>query len=168
MLIIPKDTDILVLRVNNFQNFNFIEEHSKVLCYNNSVWMLKVGRPLAHKSIEMVKDKGGILIIKEPKKTGGTYYACHIEEIHNGMNSNKYVYPNYYAILESEGFILSGTWLNITGMLPIPETLLRNFELSNGRKKMADIVNSTQSPILYVQSLKSLTECEGQMKEGEV
>ena len=50
-MIIKKKSPILILRINNFHSFNFIEEHSKVLKSVGDVWLLKTGKLIPEKAL---------------------------------------------------------------------------------------------------------------------
>ena len=162
-----KNTTMLVLRVNDYGSINFIEEHRKECSKTGSVWMLKIGRALAEKSINRVMESGGCLLLKEPKKDGGKYYFCKISDIQQGKAKEEYNYPDYYSQFNPYGMPLDGTWLKISGIVPLAETILPQFELVKGGKKMTEIVNSTRSPILFVQSSISLEEKNGEMWEAK-
>ena len=165
MMRLEKNISVIVLRVNDYKNHLFIEEHKRIIERNSYVWMLKIGRPLAEKSINTVLSDGGNLILKEPKKDGGKYYFCKIDTVEQGPVKADYVYPEYYNDFDPYEIPLRGTWIKIRGIVQIDDSELEYFELIKGRKKMTDIVNSTRSPILFVQSRKSFVEVEGKMKE---
>lgn len=158
-------TTTLVLRVNDYGNIKFIDEHIKEYKKTGFVWMLKIGRALAEKSIKRVMESGGCLLLKEPKKDGGRYYYCEITDIKQGKAREEYNFPDYYSQFNS-AIPLDGTWLKIKGIVPLAESVLPNFELVKGGKKMTEIVNSTRSPILFVQSNISLEEKNGEMREA--
>ncbi len=156
MLILEKKKRILVLRVNNFHQYNFIDEHKKCLETSTYVWMLKAGRPLADKSLDEVIKDGGYLILKEPKGSGNRYYACLISEVKQGHKSDDMIHPAYYKELFADGISLAGTWLKISGIIEIDEAHLSLFELVKNKKQMTEIVSTTRSPILFVTTRETL------------
>lgn len=155
-MIYEKDTTAIVLRVNNYKGYNFIDEHKNVLNKNGKVTLLKLGRVLAVKSIETVKNSGGFIILKEPKASGGKYYLGKITDIAVGERKPEYLFPEYYLEIEDYEAPLIGTWITIEALAMIPEDYTLYFELDKGGKKMVDIVNCTRSPILFVHCNKSL------------
>lgn len=162
------DTDkvMLVLRVNNYKNYNFVNEHRKLMEEYNTIWMFKVGRPLAQKSIDILMKNGGYVILKEPKASGNRYYICISDEIRQGKPNEKMIYPDYYKELYADGISMEGTWLRISEINEISKEALPYFELSKSHKKMTDVVNSTRSPILYVETMLPLSIENGVAKKG--
>ena len=162
MKIIPHKS-ILVIRVNDFKEYSFIKEHRDILLTNGSVSMLKAGRPLAEKSISKVMDDGAIMLLKASKKTGGKYYASHIKNVQTGSASDNSDYPQYYLELQKSGISLNGTWLQLDEITEVSDEAIGEFRLVKGGKLMSDIVSCTRSPILFVQTERTLIEKDGLM-----
>jgi len=154
---LKKDSRILVLRVNNFASYTFVDEHKKAINKHKAVWMLKVGRELAEQSIEKVMEESKKLIIKEPKHSGNHYYLCNICEIRTGEADSSMTMPKYYQELKESGVSMTGTWIKIDSMKQIPEKDLIHFELVKSGKKMTEVINCTRSPVLFVQSKVDLS-----------
>lgn len=149
----------LVLRVNNFQNYSFVEEHKRTIEQTGYVWMVKLGKMLSDKSLEEIIECGGHLILKTPKKQNEAYYYAHLVEFMNGTSPKEAVFPDYYAeIAQQEGMTeITGTWLKVDCIYPIENEKVEHFVLASNGKKLTDIVGVTRTSYLFVVSNCNLT-----------
>ena len=127
---ILKDTPSLFVRLVDYKNNNFIEEHINVFKNKGVVWLLKMGKPAKTVYVKEVLKKGGGLIIKSTAKNGSKFYFCEIKEFDE---SEKKIYPDYYNdIFENENYQKEeihsiGTWFKITNILEISDDLVNKF-----------------------------------------
>ncbi len=152
---INKDAKILVLRFNNYKKYKFIDEHSKILESNKSVWLLKGGKAINSKTMDNILSEGGHIILKEPKKDGGKYYYVHAREFYNGKNKETFAFPCYYnEMIDDYNCIymekLEGTWINIDFIKEFNG--VKNLKLISNGKNVEDIIASTRSSLIYAQS----------------
>ncbi len=159
-MIIEAGHRILVLRFNNYKEWNFIEEHRKLLKKHNYVWILKAGKPINISTMKNIIDEGGHLILKEPKNDGGRFYYMHILEFNNGMPQKEYIYPEYYKnMLENEECYilesLEGTWLKIDVVCEINHQVEHLKLISNG-KRLDETLLKTRSSLLYVNTAEDI------------
>lgn len=163
MVIFEKNSEAVVIRVNDFRGHSFVEEHQHIIEQDGYVWMLKIGRKISGVSIQIL-DKYGQLIIKEPKKNGGKFYACHVLDVKQGRIDEMKHSPEYYTDLEAEGIELNGTWMKVDTLIQIGDSATDNIVLTKSKIKMIDICNCTRSPVLDVTVIKRL-KGEDIMKE---
>ena len=153
-MIIKKKSPILILRINNFHSFNFIEEHSKVLKSVGDVWLLKTGKLIPEKALNTILDAGGILILRAPKKQGGQWYLSYFDKYKIGLPSSGMHYPTYYQLLCS--FEASpcpyGTWFHIRDFKEIGEDIVSHLTLRANGHAVLDVINRTRTAYLYAES----------------
>ena len=149
------EESVLLIRVNDFEKYSFVDEHKKILKEHKNIWMLKTGRHLADRALRCLNNTGW-LILKEPKKSGDKYYICTVDAANTGSINNNYIFPSYYEEMADNGTPLQGTWICISSLIAIPEEIVDKIELSKSHKKVKDVVNATRSPILYVESKTDL------------
>ena len=145
---IKEGTPVLLLRVNDFGQFKFIDEHEKCLMKQSSVWMLKAGRHLSDKSVRMIQDSG-VIILKEQKKSGNRFALAYAKDIKQGRKQNEMSTPEYYKELLNDGFVLEGTWIEITQIDILQEETIQKIVLAKDQQKVIDVVGKTRAPILY-------------------
>lgn len=150
-MVVKANKEILVVRFSQYKKVDFIEEHLKLIRKIGNVWMLKIGRKIPEKSLKNVLSENGMILLKAPKKVGGKYYLAMVEEYHNGLPKDSFVYPDYYKeiIEDCFGFSLEGTWIKVNCIKEMPKDLLNNFQMSKNGKPLENVINSTRTSVLY-------------------
>lgn len=158
-MIIQKNKKILVLRYNEYKNYDFIKEHMKILKNQGCVWMLKLGRQIPDQSLRSVIEESGVVIFKSPKKAGNRYFIAQFNEFCNGRMENSEFYPNYYHEMRKENYevSLNGTWLRVIDIAEAPMEVIEQLRLVKNQKKLIDVVGVTRTSMLYV---TSSNDCE--------
>lgn len=148
---------MLVIRYNNYNNFNFIKEHTKLIDEKGYVWVYKVGKMIPNSSLESVLDESGKIIFKAPKKDGGNYYLASFQGYSNGIPPIDRNYPEYYSEMLNMELIsnLKGTWLKISKIVLLQKEEVEMLYLCKNDKSLVEIVNSTRTSILYVYSSRN-------------
>lgn len=147
------------MRFNSYKDNDFIGTHSNIINSIGAVWMVKLGKKIPEKSLEMFIAAGGHLILKAPKSDGGRYYYAHMKEYHIGEPKSNFTYPEYYQVMIDEmcDFSLDGTWICIDSIKSFDAKLIDHLYLRNG-KTLADVVNKTRTATFYVSSDRDLQE----------
>lgn len=153
-MLIKRDQPILVMRVNEFRSYSFIEEHCRVIKHYGEAWMLKIGKTIPERSLLSIHEAGSVLLLRTPKKTGGKWYASHFVDFHFGAADKSMIYPEYYHELQAsiDELSLTGTWLKIDHLEEIDQCLLEHFSLIANKHSLVDVVNSTRTAYLYAKS----------------
>lgn len=156
-MILKAEKTSLLLRINNYKNKDFIEEHNKIIQKYGYVWMLKAGRKLVQSKLDTVMNDSAVLILKAPKKTGGGYFYTSINEYCIGKERPDMIYPDYYKeLIDDEVYwqveSLDGTWLKIGEIKSLPEEKVSKLKLLSNGKLVCDVVGTTMSATLYVKS----------------
>lgn len=150
-------TPHLFLRLNNFEEYNFIDEHKKLIESKGYVWLLKIGKTINQEFVKKIIEEGGGIILKSSAKNGNKFYYCDL--LSNDINSeNKIVYPEYYnEFFEYEAYNLedlkkTGYWFKITNMRDITEDEVYKFRICKSHKPMLDSALYTRVVHMYVEN----------------
>ena len=148
---------VLVVRYNCFRDFDFIDEHSRILQEAGHVWMLKVGKKIPLLSLRNFEEAGGHILLKSPKKLGNRYYYAHMVQYRHGSPGEDMCYPSYYHAMteESYDYTLDGTWLQFDKLFEINDESIDHFHLIKNGAALRDIINATRTSTLYVESDKT-------------
>ena len=156
---IKKNSPVLLLRYNTYQDFDFVKTHSEILKAVGSVWLLKLGKQIPESSLNTFLENDGNIILKAPKKKGGYYHYAHMIGYHVGKPSEDMIYPDYYRkmVRDSYEYTLCGSWIKIDYLELLDFDVLGHFYLIKNGKPMVDIINSTRTATLYVESDEDIT-----------
>lgn len=153
---IDKKKPHLFIRINNYDNYDYILEHKKVIERNGFTWILKIGKTINKDFIEsLVKEKTGI-IIKSSKKLGNKFYYCKVEDV--DPHNKKLIYPDYYEdYFWYEGYNLedlvdNGYWFKITTMTEIPKNIVDKFVIIKSQKPLYDCATETRVVHMYIEN----------------
>lgn len=160
-MVIEAHKAAFLIRYNNYKKTDFIEEHNKVVDENGYVWMLKAGRKLVESKLSKVFNDTAMLILKAPKSAGGNYYYTQIFDYRFGKLEADMKSPEYYNKLVDDEKIwqidsLEGTWLKISRIQRLSNEIAKEFKLISNNKYIDDVIGSTMSATLYIQSDKTL------------
>ena len=161
-MIVKKETPHLFIRLNNYENFNYIEEHKKCLEEKGYVWMLKIGKTINKNYINEVIKSGGGLIIKSSKKEGNQFYFCSILSIEPN-DDKKLFYPKYYdELFYYEGYKLEtlkeeAYWFKINSMIPIEHSIVDKFVVGKENKRLTDLAIETRVVHMYTKNKEEIT-----------
>lgn len=154
-MFVEANNKMMVLRVNQYKDYDIIKEHNKIVALDGCVWILKMGKPIPEKAIQSVIDESGVLILKMPKAQGGKFYYTELIECHNGEPEKRYTYPTYYKEMTEtpnydHDYSLCGSWMKITKIRELSEDKANNLVLVNTGNSLVDVVNTTRTSFMYV------------------
>ena len=150
---IPKTTPCLFLKLANYDNYNYIEEHKKKLDEYGEVWILKTGRLINRDFIQEVIEHNGGLILKTPSRVDNKYYFCKLES--NEPNES-IIYPEYYdEYLKYEGLNFKTTltnenWFKITSMIELHQSDVEKIIIRKTQRKITECLKS-RAVFMYVE-----------------
>lgn len=146
------DAPYLFLRMSNFNDNDFINEHSKIIKDNGYVWVLKMGRKINKEYLkEIIKNQTG-LIIKKPSRSDNRLFYCKLESI-DYDNSN--LFPDYYYdFLSYNGYKLSdlnnnSSWFKISEISLIPNDIIDNFVVSKNENDLKSAALNSRTPYIF-------------------
>lgn len=143
---------LVVIRVSSYQQFNFIEEHQKVLNKKGTVWMLKLGKLIPRTSLDEIINGKRTIILRAPKKAGGDLYLCNVLEVSYAEPSDSSLCPKYYEEMKNSCIwdSFEGTWFLLDSIKRIDEKYYPHFKLLKNDKYLMDVLNETRTSVLYV------------------
>ena len=155
---IKNNQKFLFLRTSNFNNFDFIEEHNKIIKNNGYVWILKTGRKIDPNYLrELINEDSGI-IIKKSSRTDDRLFYCKLESI-DYDNSN--VFPDYYFdYLTYNGFRINdinrnnSCWFKISNISLIPNDIAEKLVVSKNNNKLKNAATNSRTPYIFCSYLK--------------
>ena len=143
---------VLVLRYNNSNEQEYIQEHKTVLQEYGHVWMLKIGRPPKIELINAIHDNGGKIVLCSPKKSNYKMYLCDVVDCYVGSEKEDLHYPEYYKGMRdeyNERICLRGTWFKITAIRKLQEELRQRLFLTSNERKVDEVIKETRTASLY-------------------
>lgn len=155
MMVIKRETPILLIRYNRYKKYDFVKEHSRCLTSKHNAWMLKAGKRMPEKkSTEIMR--GGWVILRSPKRDGGVYCLAHVVSMFYGEPNPSMHFPDYYYEMLSDNSLwmfgsLAGTWFEIDSFHFVKETFKDHLQLLSNKKYVEDVIRSTRSATLYVE-----------------
>lgn len=159
---LTKETPHLFLRLNDFNGYNYIEEHKKVIEKEGFVWLLKVGKTINQEFVKkIIEGKGGI-ILKSSVKNGNKFYYCDLLDNQVPEKNTELIYPKYYdEYFESEAYDVedmkkSGYWFKITNLKEIKESDVYKFRICKGHKPMLDCALYSRVVHMYVENREDM------------
>ena len=159
---IKKDTPHLFIRLNNYEHFNFIDEHKKCLEDKGYVWILKIGKTINRNYINDIIESGGGLIIKSTKKDGNQFYLCRVLSA-NPEDDKELYYPEYYnELFYYEGYNLNDLkrnayWFKIDSMIPIDYNIVDKFVVGKFNKRLTSLALETRVVHMYTKNKEDIT-----------
>ena len=158
---IKKETPHLFIRLNNYDNFNYIDEHIKCINEKGYVWMLKMGKTINRNYIDDVIKSGGGLIIKSSKKDGNQFYYCNIISV-DPKAEKELFYPKYYDELfyyegyKLETLIENAYWFKINSIIPINYSIVDKFVVGKNNKKLTNLASETRVVHMYTKNIDEI------------
>ncbi len=152
---IKAKTPVMFIRVPDYEDFDSIEEHIKILKKNKYVWMVKLGRYPNPKFLDILSKNNGLLLIKSTPKHGNKLYLCEIDL--NNTNAID-IYPEYYDdIFKYYGYNTSTVlkeffWIKIKSFIPIKKEILNSFEIISTKTNLMDAVFNSRAPQVYAEA----------------
>ena len=148
----------LFLRMSNFDKYDFIDEHTKIINEHGYVWILKTGRKIDKKYLkELIKSESGI-IIKKPSRTDDKLYYCKLENIDY---DNSEMFPEYYYdFLTYNGFKISdinhdnSCWFKISSITPIPSDITKDLVVTKNNNSLLNAAINSRAPYIFCKYLK--------------
>lgn len=158
-MIIKKDSRFLFIKLLDYKEYNFVEEHQKVINKEGYVWVLKLGRKINKKMMEELKDFNGDIIFKSSKRNGNKYYYCHVVN-EAKVNKNPLVPQYYLELLDYEGYTLddaleNGDWFKIDSIKEIPDNMIKNIKSIRSGNDLT-ISSKARSPYVYMTNTENI------------
>lgn len=155
---IKNNQKFLFLRMSNFQNFDFFEEHNKIIEEKGYVWILKMGRKIDKNYLkELIKNDSGI-IIKKPSRLDDRLFYCKLESIDYDNSS---IFPDYYYdYLTYNGYKVSdltnnnSCWFKISEISLIPESIADSLVVSKNNNSLKNAAINSRTPYIFCNYLK--------------
>ena len=159
--IIKKRTPHLFIRINDFNNNDYIEEHRKVIKKNGYTWMLKMGKTINREYLKDIVTEHGGIILKSSAKRGNKFYYAEVVST-DISKENKLVFPEYYEeYFDYEYYTLEqvkkdGFWFKITNIIDVDDEFVDNFIINNGEKPMLECALETRVVHMYISNKNQL------------
>lgn len=143
----------LFLRMSNFENYDFIEEHKKIIEEKGYVWILKTGRKIDRNFLnDLIKENSG-LIIKKPSRTDDRLFFCKLESI-DYDNSN--IFPEYYYdFLTYQGFKITdinrnnSCWFKISEITLISDKEAEKLVVLKNNNSLKNAAVNSRTPYIF-------------------
>ena len=145
---------MLVLRYSPYKKYDFIHEHEKIIDKYGCVWLLKLGKPVPDIALKEILEGDSGLILKAPKKDGGSYYYCHMLSAQNTNVKREMRYPDYYNELMNElyWYSFTGTWIKIKKFILLEPDEIKHLKLVSNNKDLVEVLGQTRTTMLYAYS----------------
>lgn len=147
------DSAVIVLRFNEFDGHDFIQEHKSIIREKGFVWMLKMGRRPSADRLASAINQSQKIVLCSPRKTGYKMYLCNAVDYYIGnaredISSNV---PEYYNKIKRKNNIrvLGGTWFKITSISEMSEDLRSCIYLISNNRKLEDVIKETRTAVIY-------------------
>ena len=162
-MIIPIGTRMLLFRFNNYKNYAFIDEHTRIIKHSGYVWLMKAGRRTNTDKLRAVLDDGGYLVLKAPIKAGGDYYLCRFEDLKENEPDDFDHVPSYYhelidVIDYSEK---SCQFFKVTWIIPLPADQVDSLILQSKEKQVAEIIKETRTAVMFIKNTRPIEINQG-------
>ena len=157
--IIKKGTPHIFLRLNDFNNNDYIQEHRKVIDKYGYTWLLKMGKTINKEYLNDIIRQNGGLILKSSAKRGNKFYYAEVISI-DISNEEEIIYPEYYnEYFDYENYTIEqvkkdGYWFKITGIVDVDDEFIDNFIINNGGKPMFECALETRVVHMYISNKK--------------
>lgn len=158
---IAANTMILIMRVNDYKGYHFVNEHDRLIKDAGYVWMLKAGKKIPESRMEAVLRDGGHIIFRGSKASGGKYHYARAEEVRYGVSDDSMMFPEYYRMMVSDPSLwafdsLDGTWLKLTLLQEIKPEVVQRIKLISNGKSVDEAMRSSMTSFLYASSTQDL------------
>ncbi len=149
-------TPHLFIRLNDFADYDFIEEHQKVIQKKGYTWLLKMGKSINQKFIEALYKNESAIILKTSAKKGNKFYYCKL--LNKELKEEKISFPDYYKEYLENDFISfeealnNGFWFKVESITLMSYECANRFEIISSKKNMVDCAISTRVVHMYVEN----------------
>lgn len=145
---------VLVLRVNCFQNYDFVKEHNRIVSVNGKVWFLKLGKLIPEKRLVELLNERCKLVLRTDKKHGGEFFATQFYDFYTGSPKVDMVYPEYYNdMINMLSYVKDvsnkGTWLLIGEITKIEDDSVERLVLDKTGEKISQLLDKCSSSFVY-------------------
>lgn len=152
---IKKDTPHIFLRIGDYLDYDYIDEHKKIDKEYGSVWMLKIGKTINKKYLDSIIETNGGVILKKSIKKGNQFYYADLISV-DILNEKDIHYPKYYdEYLYYEGYRLedilqSGYWFKLKNIREIDDDIVNKFIVNSNKKPMYSFATNTRVVHMYI------------------
>lgn len=159
MIIIP-NTKILFFRFSNYKNYDFIQEHKKILKENGYVWMLKAGKRSSIDKIRRVQQDGGWMVLRSPKSNGSVSYIANFSDITEDDPKDECIPAYYIKLLDDENLDLNCVnsthqWFRLKSIESLDQSISDNLVLDTSGKRLVDTIGTTRTAVMFVHNDKA-------------
>lgn len=155
---IKKNTEMLLFRYSNYDQFSFIDEHIAILDKYRHVWMLKLGKRTSLVKLKAILENGGWLILRSPKGDGSRCYIAQFTEMVEELPGDGF-YPKYYqkileGITENDFYYSepSFQWFKIITIKSIDESVVDSLVMSKTGKMVNDVIKTTRTAVMFIKN----------------
>lgn len=136
--------DAVVLRVNYYKGYDFVEEHNRVLI-NGKVWVLKLGKVIPEWRLKKLMEESVWIFFRTDKKHGSRFYISKFVDYHVGKPKDKMNYPDYYdEMIEALSYTMdvsdSGTWLQVEKLSEMSSEQVSSLVMNNSNEKVRELL----------------------------
>lgn len=161
MKIINKETPHLFLRIGDYEDYDYIDEHIKVEKQYGYVWLLKIGKTINKEYLKRIIETNGGIILKKTAKKGNQFYYADLLSV--DINDEKEIkYPSYYdEYLYYEGFSIddvkkNGYWFKLSNIRKINNDTVSKFIVNSNNKSMINYALNTRVVHMYIKNESEL------------
>lgn len=163
---INKDTAVLVMKVNNYKEFDFFNQHQCMLNQLGFVWTLKFGKRIPENRLKSILEQGGHILFRGSKASGRRCYYARFNAMYEGKPKPDMEYPAYYNQMVSDPALwsvddISGTWIRIVEMTEVESSILKDFVLMSNGRTLDEALNTSMTSVIYAKSNTSLDLGQG-------
>lgn len=143
----------VVLRVNYYKGYDFVEEHNRVLT-KGKVWILKLGKVIPEWRLKELKEECGWVVFRTDKKHGSRFYIAKFVDYHVGKPKNEMNYPDYYSeMIDALSYTMdvsdSGTWLQVEKLSEMSSEQVNSLVMNNSSEKVCELLERCSSSFVY-------------------
>lgn len=159
---IKKRIPHIFLRLNDFNNNDYIQEHRDVINKYGFTWLLKMGKTINKDYLNDIVEKKGGLILKSSAKRGNKFYYAEVVST-DISKEEKMIYPEYYnEYFDYEYYTIEqakqeGYWFKITNIIEVDDEFIDNFIINNGGKPMLECALETRVVHMYISNKKDVS-----------
>lgn len=151
---------VIVLRVNCYKGYDFVEEHNRVLT-DGKVWILKLGKVIPEWRLKKLKDENGYIVFRTDKKHGSRFYIANFVDYRIGRPNGDMKYPKYYSeMIDVLSYTMdvsdSGTWFQVEKINEMSIEQVDSLVMNNSEEKVCKLLERCSSSFVYAHFVKEV------------
>lgn len=167
IVVILKNTEMLLFRYSNYKKLRFIDEHTKIIHSAGYVWMMKMGKKTSAEKIKNIIKNDGYIVFKSPIAEGNRFYIGRFIEFSETLPEDDDHMPSYYSeIVNDENFWEAPTqYFKLIDLVPLEEKYVSSLHLKINNKKVLDVINETRTAVMFI---KNHVDIDVNLRNGEI